>query len=39
MAAIQAELIYMIMRVVDETKEPAGLNLEMLKTFKVNFSQ
>ncbi|KAH8895527.1 hypothetical protein GQ53DRAFT_744117 [Thozetella sp. PMI_491] len=35
LAGIQAQAIYLIMRVVDEATEPSGLNFEMLRTFKL----
>ena len=38
LAAIQAQVIYMIMRVVDEAAEPASLNVDMLSAFKVSIA-
>ncbi|KAH8671728.1 hypothetical protein BX600DRAFT_459593 [Xylariales sp. PMI_506] len=35
LAAIQAQTIYLIMRVVDEATEPAELNLDILRVFKL----
>ncbi len=37
LAAAQAQVVYLIMRVVDEATEPAELNVVMLRAFEVGF--
>ncbi len=38
LAAIQAQMIYMIMRFVDGAPEPADLNQQMLVTYHVSLT-
>ncbi|KAH8662550.1 hypothetical protein BX600DRAFT_466558 [Xylariales sp. PMI_506] len=39
LGAIQAQTIYLLMRVIDQATEPAGLNLDILRTFKLLCAQ